>query len=244
MQFSDTTNKLGIIQSCERYMRLGDAGISGNAQLLLEFTAHINQVNRETWALIFDAYGGWQYDDSNQTDLPAAVDTITADQVSYALPTGALTIRGIEVKDEGGVWHQLKPITEEQIRDSQAMGEFYKTSGQPLFYQVVGDTVRVFPASDYTQASSFKVFFDRGSVAFASTDTTKAPGFYSEFHSVIPIGASLERLKIEEPDNSQVQWLDARYKEYQRDIVKFYGKRLSQLFPPRVTVRDAVREYK
>ncbi len=192
--------------------------------------------------MIFVSYGGWQFEDGNQTDLPAASATITSAQVSYSLPSGSLTVRGIEVKDTGGIWTQLRPITEEQIRQREAMGEFFKTSGQPLFYQLIGQTVRIFPASNYTQASSFKVFFDRGSVAFASTDTTATPGFASEYHGILPLGAALEYLKVKAPNDATIPYLRADFQEYELKLKTFYQTKWSNMFPSRITVRDSLRE--
>ncbi len=242
MQFSDTSTKLGIIQACERYTNKGDAAISGNATLLAEFTAHINEIQRRVWNTIFSSYGGWQYDDSNQTDLPSASATITADQTSYSIPTGALTIRGIEVKNTGSVWTRLAPLTEEMIRERQAMGEFFKTSGSPQYFQLVGDSIRLYPASNYTQASSFKVFFDRGSVAFASGDTTKTAGFASEYHGILPLGAALEYLKIKLPGDGTTAQLRADYQEMMMNLSNYYSKRYLAMFPPRIRVRDAMQE--
>lgn len=242
MQYSDTTNKLGILQACERYTRLGDANITGNPQLLLEFTAYSNHVLRKIWNDIFNSYGGWQYDDANQTDLPSAVTTLTSGQVSYALPSEAITVRGIEVKNDGGIWQRLFPKTDEQIRDREATGEFLKTPAQPLYYTLIGKTVKLYPPANYTQASSFKVFFDRGSVAFASTDTTKEPGFASEFHDSVAIGASLEYMKIMLPESAGTQQLRGDYLEAIQNLKKFYQQMFHQMFPPRITVRDSVRD--
>lgn len=243
LAFSNTTTKGGIIQSCERYCALGDTGISGNATLLKEFTANINEINSRVWHMVFTSYGGWQYDDGNQTDLPAASDTLTSGQTSYALPSTALTVRGVEVKDEGGIWNQLTPLTEEMIRDHQSMGEFFKTSGSPEYYQIVGNTVRIYPASNYTQASSFKVFFDRASVAFASTDTTATPGFSSEYHGIIPIGASIEWLIAKRADSPTLAQLRADFAVYEKNIKQFYQERFRAMFPPRIRTADIIREY-
>jgi len=241
--FNDTSTYLGIIQACEDYTNLGSTGISGNTVLLKTFTRHINEANSRVWSMIFESYGGWQYDDSNQTDLPAASDTLTADQTSYALPTGSLTVRGIEVKDTGGIWHKLTPITEEQIRDRQAMGEFYKTSATPLFYQIVGQTVRIFPAANWTQSASFKVFFDRGSVAFASTDTTATPGFAGEFHGILPIMASIQWLISKRPESGNLALLRQEEAAYIQRLKQFYQEKFHQMFPPRITTADIIREY-
>lgn len=189
------------------------------------------------------AYGGWQYDDSNQTDLPFASTTLTADQTTYALPTGALGVRGIEVKNTGSVWSSLLPITEEMIRERQAMGQFFSTSGTPQYYQLVGQTVRLFPASNYTQSASFKVSFDRGSVAFASTDTTTTPGFASEYHDIIPIGASIEWLKIKEPNSGTLANLRSDYAQLEKNLKDYYAYKFEQMFPPGLRVRDAVRDF-
>lgn len=243
LAFSNTTSKLGIIQACESYCNLGDTGISGNATLLKEFTRYINEVNSRVWHMIFMSYGGWQYDDGNQVDLPAASDTITSGQTSYALPPTALTVRGVEVKDEGGIWTPLVAITEEMIRDRQAMGEFFKTSGSPLYYQLVGNTVRIYPASNYTQAASFKVFFDRASFAFASDDTTDTPGFASEYHGILPIGASIQWLMSRRPESASLAQLKADFAVYEKNLKAFYQERFRQFFPPRIRTADIIREY-
>lgn len=242
--FSDTSTYLGLIQACEDYTNLGSTGISGNAVLLKTFTRHINEAGSRVWSMIFSAYGGWQYEDANQTNLPAAADTLTADQTSYALPTGSLTVRGIEVKDTGGTWTALQPITEEQIRDHQAMGEFYKTAGTPLYYQMVGQTARIFPAANWTQASSFKVFFDRGSVAFASTNTTETPGFAGEFHGILPIMASIQWLTYKRPESKNLALLRQEEAAYIQRLKQFYSEKFHQMFPPRITTADIIREYR
>lgn len=242
MQFSDTSTKLGLIQDCERKCFLGDGGISGTTGVLQEFTAYINQHNRKVWHYIFSAYGGWQYEDENQTDLPASTTSLVASQTSYALPTNSLTVRGVEVKDENGNWTQLDPLNEEMIRDTGPMGEFEKTPGQPRFYQLIGPTIRIFPAADYNQVSSFKVFYDRGSVNFASTDTTKTPGFGTEYHDILSIGASIEWLKIHQPNNSTLAILRQDYEEYKTNLKDFYSKKFQQMFPPRIRVRDVMRD--
>lgn len=242
LQFSDTTNQLGIIQEMETMLGVGKAGVSGNTQLLNESVRHVNGVMSELWHVIFMAYGGWHYDDSNQTDLPAATDAITADQTSYALPTSALSVRGVEVKDEGNNWHKLTPITEEQIRERQAEGEFHDTSGRPHYYRLVGDSVKIYPASNYTQASSFKVFFDRGSVYFDNADTTETPGFAGEYHYLVPLGASYNRLRIDEPSSPKTSLVKQDYLEGKNNLREFYQNRWSNMKPNRFKVFDSLTQ--
>jgi len=240
LTFSDTSTKLGMIQACERYTGLGDTAISGSATLLKEFTAHINQQNRKVWFMLFQAFGGWQYDDSNQTDLPYATTTLVASQTGFAIPANAVTIKGVEILNEGGVWEKLSPIALEQIQEYSPIGEFFNVAGTPRYYQLIGRTLKIYPKSDTTTTSGLKVFFDRGSVDFASTDTTKTPGFIGEFHDILPIGASLEWLKINKPGDGTTANLRADFNESQNNIKKFYQARFQEEFPPKLRVNDAL----
>jgi hypothetical protein len=232
MVYSDTSTKLGILQECERKCNLGDTGITGTASVLATFTAYCNEASRQVWHWIFTSCGGWQYDDSNQTDLPAATATLTDSQNTYALPSTALTVQSISIKNESGDWYDLKPLTEEIIRSTgNSVEEFFETDGAPLYYTLVGNTIRLFPASNYTQADSLRVCFERGSVAFASTDTTKTPGFASEYHGVIPLLASIMWLKVKTPQDATLQMFRADAMEFEQRIKEFYSKRFKDMSP-------------
>lgn len=254
LTFSDTSTKLGIIQACEDTCALGDAGISGQATTLKVFTRYVNKTMSDIWTTIFFSYGGWQYDDSNQTTLPTATDTLTASQVSYALPTGTHGIRSIQIKDTGGVWHELSPLTQEQILQRQADTEFLKTASMPVYYVPVGDSIRIYPPSNFTQAASFKVSFDREMTAFASSDTTRVPGIPTAFHDAIPCGASLEWYRVNRAGSEQYQELKSEWEGnptrqgtrnggWLNKIGKFYRQRYEQLYPPRFTTMDTTKQY-
>ncbi len=208
MTFSDTTNKNGAIQFCEFYCSLGDAGISGNSTLLKQFTNLVNIGNSEVWHLIFQLNGGWKYDDSNYTDLPQAVQNLTATTAKYALPTTALTVARIEIMDSKGVYHKLEPMRLEQI--DVAVDAFLTNDGMPQYYRLLGSTIELFPAPAavaVTTTAGMKVYFDRASVSFASTDTTKTFGFASEYHDIPPRKAAIEWLKVNKPDSKTLDVL-------------------------------------
>lgn len=242
MVYSDTSNLSGIIQACERYCNLGVAGISGTTNLLKEFTAYANDVNREIWSVIFENYGGWQYDDSNQTDLPIATTTITSAQSTYALPPNTLTVRNVEVMNEDGKWRKLIPLTTEKIADHQTLSEFEKTDGEPKYYSILGDTFTIYPASNYTQALSLRVHFDRGSHDFVFTDTTATPGFVSEFHGVIPVGASVRYWFAKPQGTDAYNKLQIEFEKMKKNIGSYYARKFTEKFPPRITVRDILKD--
>ena len=223
MQFSDTTNNLGIIQACERYTNLGDTTISGTTATLKEFTAYANTTMRRLWHKIFMSSGNWHYDDGNQTNLPQAVTDTVAAQAKYAIPSDAMTIKRMEYKDSNGDWSEVLPLTLEEI--PMAVDEYHKEDADPIRYRLVDDTIELFPAPKSAISGGLKVYFDRGSVAFANTDTTKTPGFVAEYHDLVAVGASLEWLKIHLPANPTTAQLKEDWLVGLDSLGKFYNRR-------------------
>ena len=219
-----------------------DFAASDNNNFPLKQKARLANKNLRTiWSWIFSVYGGWLYDDGNQTDLPAATTSLNASQTNYGTPSGALTIRAVDAKTVGGVWYTLAALTEEQIRELLAEPQFYSVPGQPIYYEPYGNSVKIYPPANYTQAASLRVSYDRGSVAFVSTDTTKSPGFASEFHEALAIGMANDfatMKKLSQGQGLQLEWQKAEIK-----IKDYYSQRYQEMFPPRITIRDGVREF-
>lgn len=224
MVYSDTTNKSGIIQTIEQMADLGDATISGNTTLLKQFTAIVNRVGHRVWHLIFMSTGNWQYDDGGNTNLPQATTDLISDTAKYSLPTEALSIQRLEVKDVAGLWTVIYPITKEQI-NGQGVDEFMKTDGPVSFYRLIGNTIELFPAPNYSSTAGLKIYFDRDSVDFATSDTTKTPGFASPYHEIIPIKATIEWLKIKQATHPSLPILIQDDLKLEKSIREYYGKR-------------------
>jgi hypothetical protein len=232
MVYSDTTNLNGIIQEVERMADLGQTYISGNASNLKEFTATINRVNHRIWHTIFMSNGNWQYDDGGNTDLPQSVTDLTSGTSKYALPTTALTIQRVEAKDSGGLWTTLSPITKEDI-GGEAIDEFMKTDGPLSMYRLIGTTIELFPGPDYSSTGGLKVYYDRDSVDFATSDTTKTPGFASPYHELLPIKATIEWLKVKQPTSPTLPILIQDDLRVEASLKAFYGKRFKD-YKPRI----------
>lgn len=237
LAFNDPTNYSGIIQGCEDYCNLGTGGISGNSELLAKFTRHANVTMSKIWHWIFQAYGGWQYDDGNNINLPIATQNLTAGTSAYALPTDALTVRAVEFIDSNGNWKRAMPITDEALREVETSSVAFTRSGDPVYYELLGTTIKLSPCPSTTQSSGLKVFFDRGSVAFEATDTTKQPGFASEFHNAVTVGASLEWMKPNKSTQGVFVNLTNDWRQYEQDIKDFYVMRYRQNNPVRIRSR-------
>jgi hypothetical protein len=232
MTYSNTTTKDGIIQTVEELCDLGDAYISGDTTRLRQFTARINRIAHRVWHTIFMANGNWQYDDGNYTDLPSATTDIVLGQTRYALPSDALTVQRVEIKDSNGNWSILNPITKELIR-SEGLDDFMDDNGVPMYYRLVNGTIEIYPPADYAGTDSLKVYFDRGAVEFAYNATTATPGFASPYHEILPIKASIEWLKVKQPQSPTLPLLLQDDLKLEQSIKQFYAVRFKD-YKPRI----------
>ena len=198
-----------------------------------QFTAKANNAVSRIWAAIFQAYGGWIYDDSNQSDLPQAYTNIVAGQRRYALPSYALSIQRVEVTDAGGLVRRIDPLPLERV--AVGLAEFLNSNGPPQYYRAADGELEIFPASAVNVTDGMELFFDRDSVAFVSTDTTKTPGFASPFHYLVGVGASMEYLKAKQPKGGTLAELKEDWRTGLLELVAYYNKRWRDLRPQMTT---------
>ena len=218
-----------IIQDTERKINMGSTWISGNATRLADFTAYANNTMSRVWHKIWSSYAGWQYDDSNQTDLPQANADFTSGTSLYSLPTTALTIKRIDLTDSAGNNLPLTPILTEQIDTAIDL----TATGTPTHYRLIGNSIQFYPIPNYTTTSNagFKVVFDRAGVAFATDDTTQTPGFASEYHELVPLGMAIAWMKIKEPQSATLAQYRIDYAQMMEELGEFYANRFEANIP-------------
>lgn len=220
---------------------VGDlTGLSTTAELE-QITRAVNRANRRIWFWIFNAYAGWVFDDGNQTYLPTATADLVANQSKYTLPSEALTVRGVEYKNEGGVWHKLYPLSEEYIRQFYSEQDFHDESAEPHYYTPYDGLIKLHPAPDFGQVGSLRLSFDRDIITFASSDTTKEPGFASTFHEALAVGASYYIAAAKTLGNVDVlreDWGEmpegAADRGYKLAIKEFYSERFVEKSAPAI----------
>lgn len=212
---------------------------------LAEKARAANKTNRMVWVMIFDAYGGWQYDDSNNTtDFPIALASLNVGQADYDLPPTAITVRDVEIlpSSTSTVYQKLIEITQENITElGLSEASLFTSTGVPRYYRPIGSSIKLYPAPNYTISSGLRATFDRGSTAFLPTDTTKQPGFAPEFHEVISVGMALEYARRNAL--SAVQDIQADMNGFISRIKAYYNARFQEKFPGRLNVFDATSEY-
>jgi len=229
MQFLDTTGKTGLINDCETLLGMADAEISGDTTLLKVFTRLINVWYRRTNSWIWEATGTWEFDDSNATDLPIAttdlVTTAGSEQQDYEMPSTVQKIDRVEVLNADGNYSTLKPIDKSEVGTS--MSEFYETPGMPVYYDLVGRSVFLYPkpgANYVTETDGLKMYFTRDIVEFTSTDTTDEPGFVNNFHRLLSIGASIDYATSYGMED-RVSVFQKQLDELKGELKRFYGSR-------------------
>jgi hypothetical protein len=186
MQFNETTNNSGMIQDCEFWLFGNDYGsISDNTEMLQTFTNNINRGLDKATAKLLQLDNKWQYDDSNISGLPEYPQNLVASQASYTIPADHLILKGVYVLDNTGDYYALRQISEREINDSgDTPDEFYDQDGYPLYYELIGDNIKLYPApdaSDVTLTNGLKTTYKRNSEYFVTTDTTKTSGLPENF---------------------------------------------------------------
>lgn len=222
MIFYNATTKQGICQKIDFICDSTDTSYSR-----AEKTREVNEAGKELVADLINADGKWQFDDTNNTDLPIGVGTLVASQQKYSFNAKYLQILNIKVQDNSGNWSLLKPLDQQEL--DYPVEELYKEDGLPEFYDKVGDTIRLFPspsASDVTLVGGLKVEFKRDFVSFTvatdtSTDTTE-PGFDIE-HDILAYMASLPYLEKYKQD--RVALTERKIEQKRKRLLDHYSQR-------------------
>lgn len=234
--FSNTTAKNGVIQRCEIACGLGDTGISGNATLLLQFTAIINSWYQKVVTMILASQTDWDWDDIGTTDgttptqstYPIAKFSLVTGQRDY--PLGAvvkfLKLKRVDVTYDGINWYPAMPfdsgvypygLGNEANTDAQHFSDITKPH-----FDVRANSLFIYPAPSATQVAAgaaARIDFSREPSEFVSTDTTKTLGIDTPFQPMIALGASYEWTSINAPGialvlKPMVDDYEARLKEY------------------------------
>lgn len=235
-QFSDTTQKDGLIQICERRLKLGDGFISGTNSRLREFTSELNLGLARAWALIFNTNGTWQWDDSNHTaDYPIITTDLVSGQRDYAFLTDntgnlILDIYKVMVKQPGGIYKQIRPVDAQSDEEGLPFYDGVDVAGVPSIYDKTSNGIFLDPipnSSIYTSAADLtdglKVYINREGVFFDYDDTTQKPGFAGLFHEY-PALFACYRYAVNNGMKSQNAFKN-EMTEMEAAIKKYYSKR-------------------
>jgi hypothetical protein len=188
----------------------------------VDLVRNINIAYHNTARLIWESADGWQYDDSNASDLPIAKTSLVDNQEDYTLPVAAQRLHRVQVKDSSGNWSLLK---QKDIHDFMTATEKeHGGAGMPRWYDMIGRSIILYPtpSSGYvTLSAGLEVFFDRDVTELPATATTTEPGFATPFHRILSTAAAIDFSQ----DEQQRKFLLEQKARLENGLVRFYGKR-------------------
>ena len=162
MVFNDTNNKLGIVNEIATWCFGNNANDDTTAYPLDDKVRNVNSWYDRVISLILQSDARWEFDDLNSTDLPIATTTLNANQQDYGLDSAVqYKIQRVEILDSSGNALRLTPISE-QDKKGIALTEYRETAGTPREYDLIGNSMFLYPKSNYTKALGLKMYFQIG----------------------------------------------------------------------------------
>ena len=246
MDFNNTTDKSGIIQQIEFSLGFPDAGITSNATLFKQITSVVNNLYMDATGVIMGADGVWSWDDSNQTDRPTATTALVSGQSDYQIISKTpsinkdwLDVVEVNIADSSGDFYRLHPKSNKYFATPKT--ERDDTGGKPSTFYFNGASMFLDPEPNYSYTAGIEIVFNRAPLLFDTNDTTKRPGFSSQFHEYFVIGTKYWWLKNKVKDYSGADREKLLMKEMENEMGLHYGNR-SQ-YQPNV-LRRAKRDHK
>lgn len=234
MQYSDTTNKNGLIQRIEDYTNLGDGVITGDSTLLKKITSHVNEVQYELITDIMLLQDSFDWDDPYKTDYPIATTPLVANQRDYQFDNiSFLKLKRVDVTYDGTNWYRATPFDSASYMEglgNEAITDQSFDKREPM-YDPKSFGFWLYPmasASDVAAGAKARIEFSRAFDEFVSTDTTKEPAIDRPFHDLIAIGAALKWSIIKGDD--KVGNLSALYQTGKEKLVQHYASRNEDKF--------------
>lgn len=173
--------------------------------------------------LIWQSDGTWNFDDANNSTTPIAYRTIANASANYLIPTTALRVEDVEIKDSGGAWTRLKAISLDDM-GGLSPEAYMLGGGLPTQYMLEGNEIRLFPtpATGFiTTTSGMAVRLSRAVTEIAVTATTTIPGFAVPFHRILSFAAAIDFIQ----DQEQKKFLLIQRDRLEKSMINFYSKR-------------------
>jgi hypothetical protein len=223
MKFNDTTNDTGICQDIDFLV-----GTNATSYPLKDKARNVNSWYSRIINWILSSNGEWDFDDKNLTDFPIATTNLVASQQDYQLPLSddILIVLRVEITFDGSNWYRVNPIDLREIGEpttpTKIAQNFSKT--EP-YYDLFANSILIYPIPDINVSAGLKIWYKRNNAsAFTASDTTKEPGFDSQFHRALSYGGAYD-WAVKKGDNDKIQFLLGEILKYEAEIKEFYGNK-------------------
>jgi len=228
IQFSDTTNKDGIIQQIEQTLGFADGYISGDTTRLRQWTGKVNLALDRAFHIIFSADGTWQFDDSNHTDYPIITTNLVLGQRDYSFTSDGssnliLDIHKVLVADDNAVFREIFPVDVQSQYDTIAFTDGTNGQGVPQEYDKTATGIFLDPIPSYNETNGLKIYISREGSYFAYTDTTKKPGFAGLYHEYLVLHSCYNYARAHGHTNKEELKRDLL--EMEKSMTEYYARR-------------------
>lgn len=185
VQFNPTDKSISLIADID-FLLFGDSSTFNTSYSLTDRTRNINIAWDEVVAELYKADPAHKWDDTTNTDFPFATLTLVSGRDHYTMLDSALVVHRVRMKDSTGTMRTLTSVLRSELSDSELLA-----TGSPDKYYKMGGAIFPVPVPNYGYADGVELEFQRGANYFTASDTTKSPGFSSQFHQFLSISASL-----------------------------------------------------
>lgn len=218
IQFSDTSTKRGLVQKYEKALGFAYGTVSGNSDLLAEFTANVNDALDDYLLIWAKTAGTWQGDDINFTNYPIITTNIVSGQRDYPFTTDGGSNRIVDVQKvliyssgTATIYEEIDPIDELKTTFSEILT--HTTQGKPYQYGKLANAIFLDPVPNYSATSGLKMIVNREGSYFTTTDTTKIPGVpaFHQYFYLKPAWIKAKQLSL------------AVAVQYEKDVVDLEG---------------------
>lgn len=225
MVFNGEANNLDICTLADERIGTNDVSFP-----LARKALFANQILSTIWKKIWKSYGGWTFQDSNDSGDPFADINSVSGTSKIAIPTAATDLIGVSWLN-GTEYKPLRPITIQEIQAKGYTIQNYKNtaSSTPEEYLPIGNSIYIFPALNSTTTAAFRAFFDRGSTYFTPTSTTATPGFMPELHPALSCGMAM--LEAQRATLTLATPLRIEFEGWLINIGDFYSNRFTENAP-------------
>jgi len=198
IQFSDTTNKKGLVQFYEKEIGQEYGYISDNTDRLKSFTADVNVASDYFLDLVLKNSSTWKADDSNHTDFPEITTALVSGRRDY---TFLIDEQGNQILDiykvyartsATGSYKELTPVDPDTQSELTSIFDGQNQTGTPTRYDKTANGILLDLIPSYASSDGLKVSISRENLYFTHNDTTKKPGFYGLYHPYFYLKPALD----------------------------------------------------
>lgn len=153
----------------------------------------INNAYDKLHSIILDSQDEWDFDDSNNTELPIATTDLLASTGMYAIPDTLYRLNKVEINYGSGFVKALPlDLNETSLSEDEILA---RASSATPYYRIFGQTIQFYPTPTAEVSDGIKLYYDRAITHFTSDEYTAGtvkPGLDQLWHDYIALQASLD----------------------------------------------------